>query len=69
MNLMCLCLVTFFTLAFGSLYCHAEFSSASVRGEGLVMTRGEILKQVQDDVVLGVLMTLERSVSMFYFNL
>ena len=27
-----------------------NFISASVRGEGLVMARGEILKQVQDDV-------------------
>ena len=26
-----------------------NFSSASVRGEGLVKARGEILKQVQDD--------------------
>ena len=28
---------------------HAEFSSASVRGEGRKKARGEILKQVQDD--------------------
>ena len=32
--------------------CHAEFSSASVRGKGsaiYIETRGEILKQVQND--------------------
>ena len=40
----------FWLLAVGSSYCHAEFSSASVRGEGLVKARGEILKRVQDDV-------------------
>jgi hypothetical protein len=42
-----------FTLAVGSWLlasiCHAELVSASVRGEGLVMARGEILKRVQDD--------------------
>ena len=34
------------------MYCHAEFSSASVRGEGVAKARVEILKQVQDDVWL-----------------
>ena len=32
------------------MYCHAEFSSASVRGEGVAKARVEILKRVQDDV-------------------
>ena len=34
------------------MYCHAEFSSASVRGEGVAKARCEILKRVQDDVWL-----------------
>ena len=34
------------------MYCHAEFSSASVRGEGVAKARVEILKRVQDDVWL-----------------
>ena len=37
-----------------------NFSSASVRGEGLVMARGEILKRVQDDMMDGVRVTMER---------
>ena len=40
--------------------CHAEFSSASVRGEGGAMARGEILKRVQDDMMDGVRVTMER---------
>ena len=35
--------------AFGSLYCHAELVSASHREPFLVLLRGQILKQVQDD--------------------
>ena len=48
MNLM------FFCLNYSSLTArHAEFSSASVRGEGQEKARGEILKRVQDDVSLS----------------
>ena len=36
-------------LAFSSSICHAEFSSASHREPLLVLLRGQILKQVQDD--------------------
>ena len=35
--------IGYWLLAVGSSYCHAELVSASVRGEGLVMARGEIL--------------------------
>ena len=50
--LMYLCLVSFllWLLAFSSLYCHAELVSASHREPLLVLVRGQILKQVQDDV-------------------
>ena len=40
----------FWSLAFGSSICHAEFSSASHREPLLVLLRGQILKRVQDDV-------------------
>ena len=47
---------SFWPLVVNSLYCHAELVSASVRGQRHVKARGEILKQVQDDMMRGVKM-------------
>ena len=47
---------SFWPLVVSFLYCHAELVSASVRGQRHVKARGEILKQVQDDMMRGVKM-------------
>ena len=47
---------SFWPLVVSSLHCHAELVSASVRGQRHVKARGEILKQVQDDMMRGVKM-------------
>ena len=48
--------------------CHAEFSSASHREPYLVLLRGQILKQVQDDHLLWaiVICYIEEHKDMFY---